>query len=267
MPLTREPKYKGIYTDEVDQKGGYVAKVRDKEARAAAKEAAETAKADLDAYKETNDAAVADLDDRLDQAELDIGAAEDAIDELEDALDVLILVQDAQPTTPDNKIWIKETATPVVIPEMSDIADFVSFAEDQTSRTDAEKAQARDNIGAEKPWVKVWENASPESNFAEQDVAINLSGYSELLIPFTRNAYVQSGWNIVQTAHFNITDMEGAAVTCNAVYDANGRIGRRIISSISSTGFHVAGGNKMTSYGGGYSADNSILVPLFVYAR
>jgi hypothetical protein len=34
MPLTREPRNKDIYTDEVDQKGGYVAKVRDKEARA-----------------------------------------------------------------------------------------------------------------------------------------------------------------------------------------------------------------------------------------
>lgn len=61
----------------------------------------------------------------------------------------LILVQDDEPTSPDNKIWIKETGTPVVIPDMDDIADFVSFAEDQTSRTDSEKKQARDNIGAE----------------------------------------------------------------------------------------------------------------------
>lgn len=86
MPLTREPRNQNIYTDEVDQKGGYTAKVRDKEARASAKEAASASasvEADLNAYKETNDAAVAGLDDRLDQAELDIDAAEDAIDELD----------------------------------------------------------------------------------------------------------------------------------------------------------------------------------------
>ncbi len=61
----------------------------------------------------------------------------------------IILVQNAQPQSTNNKIWIKETSASVSIPEMSDIADFVSFTEDQTSRTGVEKAQARDNIGAE----------------------------------------------------------------------------------------------------------------------
>lgn len=105
-------------------------------------------------------------------------------DEILARLNNMILVQDDEPTSPDNKIWIKETATPVVIPDMDDIADFVSFAEDQTSRTDAEKAQARANINAEKPWVKVWENASPTSSFSAQTVQLDLSEYTDVKISF-----------------------------------------------------------------------------------
>lgn len=103
-------------------------------------------------------------------------------DEILARLNNMILVQDDEPTSPDNKIWIKETDTPVVIPDMDDIADFVSFSEDQTSRTDAEKAQARVNIGAEKSWTLVWTNASPTSSFASQDVLIDLSAYSEVRV-------------------------------------------------------------------------------------
>lgn len=45
----------------------------------------------------------------------------------------VILVQDAQPTSLTNKLWIKETASgPVQIPEMSDIADFVASSTIET---------------------------------------------------------------------------------------------------------------------------------------
>ena len=266
MPLTREPKYKDIYTDEVDQKGGYVAKVRDKEARAAAKEAAETAKADLDAYKETNDAAVAALDDRLDQAELDIDAAEDAIDDLEDARDVLILGQDTQPTSPDNKIWIKETATPVVIPDMDDIADFVSFSEDQTARTDAEKAQARSNIEAGKEWALVWENASPSSAFAAQTISIDLSDYSEIK--------VHSTLNTSQLAYFidYFALIDGKTHEVSHAYNISGSGGWNVCLrefTPSPTGVVFAGGfskgNNQSS--GNATTDNVRLAPLAIYAR
>lgn len=45
----------------------------------------------------------------------------------------VILVQDTQPTSTTNKLWIKETASgPVQIPEMSDIADFVASSTIET---------------------------------------------------------------------------------------------------------------------------------------
>lgn len=45
----------------------------------------------------------------------------------------VVLVQDAEPSSPTNKLWIKETASgPVQIPEMSDIADFVASSTIET---------------------------------------------------------------------------------------------------------------------------------------
>lgn len=50
--------------------------------------------------------------------------------------------------------------------------------------TDAQKAQARTNIVAERSWTLVWTNDSPTSNFASQDVLIDLSAYSEVRVDF-----------------------------------------------------------------------------------
>lgn len=105
----------------------------------------------------------------------------------------LILVQDTQPTTPDNKIWIKETATPVVIPDMDDIADFVSFSEDQTSRTDAEKAQARANIGASPEYVVEPHFISGQTMTANEakvfEIGIDKSGYTPVCVVGVRPEY------------------------------------------------------------------------------
>lgn len=97
----------------------------------------------------------------------------------------------AAQATADSKAAIDDTAPSATSVYSSDkveqeitaaVADFVSFSEDQTSRTDAEKAQARVNIGAEKSWTLVWTNASPTSSFASQDVLIDLSAYSEVRV-------------------------------------------------------------------------------------
>ena len=173
-------------------------------------------------------------------------------EELLKKLDNLILVQDTQPTSPDNKIWIKETATPVVIPDMDDIADFVSFAEDQTSRTAAEKEQARANIEAAWELQLLWENASPTSNFAAQTVSLDLSPYKLVLINFK--------WATDDDArHFGIVKVGEKLSTCN-IY--NNRIVRE--ATTSSTGISFAGGLQ-GSYSSNISSNNKYAIPTEIY--
>ena len=183
--------------------------------------------------------------------------------------DDYILVQDTEPTSTTNKIWIKETDTPVVIPTMEDIEDFVSFGEAQTL-TDAEKAQARSNIGAEKPWTLVWTNASPTSSFAQQDISIDLSGYSSVWIRVNRHKNdspdVQGqNYNIVYDAFCELGAGNSYAF---CVFDATGaaRITRRSFRA-SSSGVSAGAGDYFSSYGGGYSTNNEYMIPLYIFAR
>lgn len=60
-----------------------------------------------------------------------------------------------------------------------DPSGFVSYAEAQTL-TEAQKAQARSNIGANMDLL--WTNASPSSTFAEQNVTLDLSNYFSVFI-------------------------------------------------------------------------------------
>lgn len=86
--------------------------------------------------------------------------------------------------TADSKAAIDDTAPSATSVYSSDkveqeitaaVADFVSFTEDQTSRTGAEKAQARSNIKASESWTLLWQNASPSSNFAAQTIPLTQS--------------------------------------------------------------------------------------------
>jgi hypothetical protein len=60
-------------------------------------------------------------------------------------------------------------------------AAVVKYNEAQ-SRTEAEKKQARDNVGAESAAVLLWENASPTSAFAAQTISLDLSEYGAVRI-------------------------------------------------------------------------------------
>ena len=139
------------------------------------------------------------------------------------------------------------------------VADFVSFSEDQTSRTDAEKAQARANIGAVRPWVKLWENASPSSDFAAQDVSVNLSDYTEIMIY----------WRQVTSDTYYFTQTHLIVASTNS-YLFNNSAGRNI-----RRGFTFAsdllkitfdGGQRYQSYGTA-TASNSYAIPVKIYAR
>lgn len=163
----------------------------------------------------------------------------------------LILVQDDEPTEPDNKIWIKETATPVVIPEMSDIADFVSFAEDQTDRTDAEKAQARANIGAR--WDLLWANASPSSSFAAQTLPLDLSKYTHVGIRFAQYLDTQTNFAIFKIG-------ESGALRSVVQYNCTRSV------SVSATGVVFSGGYTWNTYSNGNTnTNNAMSVPKEIF--
>jgi hypothetical protein len=114
-------------------------------------------------------------------------------------------------------------------------------------------------------WTKVWTNPNPTVAFPATTLSNqDWSGYTELMIPFTRDAAVQASWNICYTAFFNLADMSGGAFTAWAVTDSGGTIGRRIVDGITSTGLTFEVASKLSGSG---SVGNSQLVPLFIYAR
>lgn len=116
-------------------------------------------------------------------------------------------------------------------------------------------------------WTKVWENQNPNADFPETTISLDLSAYSELLFLFSRNKSEPSGYNFSPPNYINFRDAPNAAVHCNGIVDAAGRLGRRIVSDISTTGFRIGDASKYNSYGGNGIGDNSVLIPVFVYAR
>lgn len=118
-------------------------------------------------------------------------------------------------------------------------------------------------------WKLVWTNSTPTASQAEQDVSVDLSAYSELLFIFNRNSgAIPSSMNLAWTQYYNINDMSGGAFTATTVVDGSGHLGRRIIQSISSSGFHIQDGRQWNSYGSNTpSTDNSVLILLYVYAK
>lgn len=176
----------------------------------------------------------------------------------------LILVQDTQPTTPDNKIWIKETATPVVIPDMDDIADFVSFSEDQTSRTDAEKAQARDNVRAAGEWVLLWENASTGSTFSAQTIPLDLSGSKEIMmsIGWQNDGYAQIDYNCRVGDHVALVIFAGVITSSGAVEAYK----RETVVSSSGIEFKACIQKNTNSTNAG-TTNNNGCIPYRIYAR
>lgn len=147
-------------------------------------------------------------------------------------------------------------------------ADVAALVDDST--TSASKTWSSQKIAAEIDkckWKLVWQNTSPTSNQGEQNVTLDLSAYKQLLFLFNRNPSNLAAMNIVWNAFFDLDTMPGAAVTAVTVVDTNGHFGRRIITDISSTGFHIQGGSKYNSYAGTATADNSVLILQYVYGR
>ena len=76
------------------------------------------------------------------------------------------------------------------------VADFVSFAEDQTARTDAEKAQARANIGASPEYVVVPHFITGQTMSGNEakvfSIGIGYTGYTPVGIVGLRPEYPMS---------------------------------------------------------------------------
>lgn len=145
----------------------------------------------------------------------------------------------------------------------SAVADFVSFSEDQTSRTDAEKEQARDNIGAERLWVKVWENASPTSNFAAQDVLLDLTDVSEIAVLFkcdtSSSAFIDVRY--VLSAETDTADGQKAMMSMNGL-----KVQQRYDCAIKRDKIHFGKGCLFNSYGT-RTDGNQYAIPWYIYAR
>lgn len=135
-----------------------------------------------------------------------------------------------------------------------DPSGYVSYAEAQTL-TDAEKAQARENIGAD--WVLLWQNASPTSPFGTQTISVDLSDYSELKLIIrasTTNAGENIGFADVPATGFQV------------FWLASGIFNARAFSGITASGVSFNTGRKYTTYGNPVE-DNAIGVPLRIYGR
>lgn len=115
-------------------------------------------------------------------------------------------------------------------------------------------------------WKLAWQNSNPSSNQGDITVTVDLSAYKQLLFIFNRNPSNLSQMNLVWNSFFDFDTMSGAAVTAVTAVDSSGHLGRRIIDTISSTGFHIQGASKFSTYGSGTS-DNSVLILQYVYGR
>ena len=146
------------------------------------------------------------------------------------------------------------------------IAGFVSFAVAQTL-TDAQKSQARANIGAERSWTLVWTNQSPSSDFAAQTVQVDLSAYSEIKI--------QTTLNNSQLAYFyyDIFNIDGLISFINHVFniqtDSNAYFAAvaRVVTA-SSTGIVFGDATvKDSNVSSKGTTANIRLVPIKIWAR
>lgn len=137
------------------------------------------------------------------------------------------------------------------------IAGLVSFAAAQTL-TDAQKAQARTNIGAAKGWELVWTNQSPTAAFAAQ--TIQLGGtFTEVKIVFVLN---------------NGTSIRGNPFSINAdgetwrIYSNSNNFQYARNLSCDGSALTVDGATKYVTYGSYQTtADNTAIIPLYIYGR
>lgn len=171
MSTYREPtRAHDIYTDEVDQKGGYVAKIRDKAARAAA----EAAQSGLRSYRESNDARVSNLGVRVTAAQTAADNAATAAGNAQAAANNALTAAQAAQQTADGAATAAGNAQTA-----ADNAQ--TTADDAASAASAAQATADSKVGG---WELLWTNASPGSNFNPQTINLDFSDYEEVMVGF-----------------------------------------------------------------------------------
>ena len=177
------------------------------------------------------------------------------------SIDLTSLISDS--TTSANKTWssnkisteLSGKATP------SDVATAVAALVDD-STTSASKTWSSQKIAAEIDkckWHLLWTNADDTADFAAQDVSVNLSDYTEIMI------YWKQLKN--DTYYFTQTNLIVASASSYLFNNSAGKIVRRgftFASDLSKITFD--GGQQYQSYGTA-TASNGYAIPVKIYAR
>lgn len=101
---------------------------------------------------------------------------------LDGAIDDIVYVGNDAPTDPNTKIWLDTDASG---------ASAVNSVNGKAGTVVLDA----DDVGATTPWITVWENASPLSNFSNQTITLDLSEYEEAMVEYqvyanaTNNAF------------------------------------------------------------------------------
>lgn len=125
----------------------------------------------------------------------------------------------------------------------------------QTGKTEAEKAQARENIGAEAKYELLWENADPTANFAGQKIYIDLTDFNKvgIVMTATNAALLPMPMYI-----FTIGDQR-------LTYACLTRNYYRYAAYMDSAGITFADGYVVNTYGSAAAVDNTRMIPLQIY--
>ena len=147
------------------------------------------------------------------------------------------------------------------------IAGFVSFATAQTL-TDAQKAQARANIGAAGGWKLLWTNPNPSSAFAAQTVSLDLSAFSEIKVHYLLNDTQYSQGKI---GYFCFGDKSGSKFKQDTLSgEAAGGAPQWSVRSFSADNAGVTftdAKKKATNVTTANAVDNGQILPYEIYAR
>lgn len=112
----------------------------------------------------------------------------------------------------------------------------------------------------EKPTL-LWTNPSPTSQFAGQDVALDLTGYKVLLIKFYIGLAYGADKIITKTV-YDLEDTNISNINLSATAISSGSKNVRQCNKIS-TGVHFNGGQY--GLGSNFSSSNFVCVPVEIY--
>lgn len=121
------------------------------------------------------------------------------------------------------------------------------------------------SYGAGLEMVKLWENASPTSDFAAQSITVDLNGYQEAEIAWS--LFVNSDGKITRCfneSYLSALPAQSGAVGCMATRAYEGYTAERFLTLSDDT---ISFGNavRYNNYAGSYTQLNSLLIPLAIY--